>query len=395
MYTKWSKVISIQQYMNIVVLIDYNEHRSKSWNGETIRYGSVGVSGTEQSFVLISEEFAKNSENSVVLISHTCIPDTLYKGVKYNIPESLKKYVDTTELLIIQSDNRYFIQYQWPKLKKLIFWYESQRFVPVEVLQLFSRLHPNCEIICNTMTNYGENYMKSSTPYVSVYLNDIFKAGNPLMMDLIVSSQLYTKEDNSFIFHAGFDRGGHIAYDAFRKLDYKNKKFYVCGYDTIRKMNISEQVVSSLESSDKSTLFNALAKSEYFIYPLVAPSYSPYNNNPPNSVHKDTFGCVIAEALAHEVIVITYPVGAVKEIYGDHLVYLPFPLNANISSLNAYEETFDPSLNSDEAVSTIIKTIKFLDSRPMLKDIIRKRGRAFVLEEFVPDKLFNKWKAII
>ena len=37
----------------------------------------------------------------------------------------------------------------------------------------------------------------------------------------------------------------------------------------------------------------------------------------------------------------------------------------------------------------------FLDSRPMLKDIIRKRGRAFVLEEFVPDKLFNKWKAII
>jgi len=375
--------------MNIIILVDYNEHRSKSWNGETIRTGGVGVSGTEQSFVLIAEQFAKLSKNNVVFISPTCIPNTSYRGVQYNIPESLKDHVETTDLLIIQSDNRYFIQYQWPTLKKLIFWYGSQRLVPIEFLQMFSKLHPNCELICNTMTDYGENYIKSSTPYVTVYLNDIFKAGNPLMMDLI-SETSQSKEKNSFIFHAGFDRGGHVAYDVFDRLKLEDKKFYVCGYDTLRKMSLTDGIVS-LDSADKSTLFNALSKAEYFIYPLVAPSNSPFNNNLPNYVHKDTFGCVIAEALAHEVIVLTYPVGAVKEIYGDHLVYLPFPSGANIESLNAYEETFDITLNSEEAISTIVKTVEFLESKPALKEIIKKRGRTFTISEFNPDKIFSKW----
>ena len=378
--------------MKILVLIDYNEHRSKAWNGETIRTGGVGVSGTEQSFVLIAEEFAKNPENKVVVISPTCLENTTYKGVQHNIPESVRYHTVTTDLLIIQSDNRYFIQHQWPNLKKLIFWYGSQRFVPVEVLQVFSKLHPNCELICNTMTDYGEKYMKSSTPYVSVYLNGIFKVGNPLMMDLIQSA-LSPKEKNTFIFHAGFDRGGHIAYDAFKRLQLEDKKFYVCGYDTIRKMSLTDGAVS-LDSADKSTLFNALSKLEYFIYPLVAPSNSPFNNNPPNSVHKDTFGCVIAEALAHEVIVLTYPVGAVKEIYGEHLVYLPYPNGANIESLNAYESSFDSTLNSEEAVLTIVKTIDFLESKPELKEILKKRGRTFAISQFSPEKIFSKWKHI-
>jgi len=382
--------LNIERYtnnkMNIVILIDYNEHRKNLWNGETIRTGGVGVSGTEQSFVLIGEEFAKFA--NVVIISPTCIPNSSYKGVSYNSIDFLKDNTDNIDILILQSDNRYFIQYSWLKLKKLIFWYHSQRFIPVEIIQLFSRSYPNCEIFCNTMTNYGESFMKYSTPYLSVYLNNIFKIGNPLMIDMIRNNN--NKEKNLFIFHAGFDRGGHITCEVFRRLNLDNKKLYVCGYDTLRNVSYNDNNIEYLKSIDKSLLFNILSKTEYFIYPLVA-SNNITNGNPPNFVHKDTFGCVIAEALAHEVIVITYPIGAVKEIYGDHLIYLPFLGNANIQSLNSFEMTFDETLNSEEAISTIVKTVEFLESNPNFKENIKKRGREFILSKYSPEALAKQW----
>ena len=76
--------------MRIVILIDYNEHRKDLWNGETIRTGGVGVSGTEQSFVLMGEEFAKFA--NVLIVSPTCIPNTTYKGVDYNNIQYLVDY---------------------------------------------------------------------------------------------------------------------------------------------------------------------------------------------------------------------------------------------------------------------------------------------------------------
>jgi glycosyltransferase involved in cell wall biosynthesis len=377
--------------MNIVILIDYNEHRKNLWNGETIRTGGVGVSGTEQSFVLIGEEFAKFA--NVTIISSTCIPNTIYKGVSYNSIDFLKDNTNDIDILILQSDNRYFIQYSWLKLKKLIFWYHSQRVIPVEVLQLFSRSYPDCEIYCNTMTNYGESFMKYATPYLSVYLNNIFKVGNPLMIDMIHNNNNNNnnnnKEKHSFVFHAGFDRGGHITCEVFKRLNLDNKKLYVCGYDTLRNVAYNDNI-EFLNSIDKSLLFNILSKTEYFIYPLVAPN-NITNGNPPNLVHKDTFGCVIAEALAHNVIVLTYPVGAVKEIYGDHLIYLPFPSNANINSLNSFEMTFDETLNSEEAITTIIKMVEFLEARPELKEIVKKRGRELILSKYTPEYLANQW----
>jgi glycosyltransferase involved in cell wall biosynthesis len=130
------------------------------------------------------------------------------------------------------------------------------------------------------------------------------------------------------------------------------------------------------------------------VYPLVAPQESS-TGNPPNYVHKDTFGCVIAEALAHEVIVITYPLGAVKEIWGDHILYIPFPKGANIESLNSYETTFDSSLSNDDAQKNIKDIINFLESKPTIKEIIKKRGKEFVLSKLDPKKIANEWCEIL
>ena len=371
--------------MRIVILIDYNEHRKDLWNGETIRTGGVGVSGTEQSFVLMGEEFAKFA--NVLIVSPTCIPNTTYKGVDYNNIQYLNENTNDTDILILQSDNRYFIHYSWLNLKKLIFWYHSQRVVPIEVLQLFSKQYPKCEIYCNTMTEYGKTFIEYSTPYFLVYVNDTFKVGNPLMYDLI--KNINVKEKNSFIFHAGYDRGGHITKEAYNRLNFNNKKLYICGYDILRNTT-HEDNIEYLNSIDKLTLFKLLSKTEYFIYPLVSSKHSK-NGNPPNFVHKDTFGCVIAEALAHEVIVLTYPVGAIQEIYGDHLIYLQFPNNANIKSLQSFEMTFDETLNSEEAILTIIKTVEFLEANPRYKELIKKRGREIVMRKYLPESLASEW----
>lgn len=377
--------------MKIIILIDYNENRTKLWNGEIIRTGGVGVSGTEQSFVILGEELASVG-NEVSIISPTCLPNTTYKGVQYNQLDILNKISNTVDILILQTDNRYFMDIQWVNLKKIIFWYHSQRFIPVEMLQAFSRMYPNCEIICNTMTKYGYNYMKTSTPYVEAYTSEVFQSYNPFMLD-VFKDDIKQKEKNSFMFHAGFDRGGNVAYDVFSKVNLPNKKMYICGYDTLR-LNNNLSDITFLNSLDKSTLFSYLSKSEYFIYPLVAPQGNS-TGNPPNYVHKDTFGCVIAEALANEVIVITYPVGAVKEIWGDHIIYIPFPAEANLQSLNSFETSFDLSLGSEEAQENIIKIIDFLESKPVLKEIIKKRGREFVLSKLNPEKIAKEWLAII
>jgi glycosyltransferase involved in cell wall biosynthesis len=375
--------------MKIAILIDYNEHRTNLWNGEIIRRGGVGVSGTEQSFVLIGEAFALNG-HIVSLISPSCLPNTEYKNVKYENLDTFKSS-EEYDILILQSDNRYFLNYSWIKLKKCIFWYESQRFIPVEMLQTFSRLYQNCDILCNTMTDYGLECVKTLSPYAMTYFTDTFKGPNPFMED-VYNNTSFIKEPLSFIFHGGFDRGGHIAYKAFKTLPYEDKKMYVCGYDTLRLKNECEQI-EFLNSLDKTSLYNFLEKSEYFIYPLVAPSHvkADYKGNPPNIVHKDTFGCVIAEALAHEVIVLTYPIGAVPEIYKDYLVYLPFPKGAHIESLKSVETTFDSTLNNDDVIENIVNTIKFLESKPELKTIIKKRGRDFIFNTFNSNIIINIW----
>jgi glycosyltransferase involved in cell wall biosynthesis len=376
--------------MKITVLIDYNEHRTNLWNGEIIRIGGVGVSGTEQSFVILGEELAKLNYE-VTIISPTCLPNTSYMGVQYKQLDGLQDISNITDILILQTDNRYFINYSWLKLKKIIFWYHSQRFIPVEMLQLFSRMNPNCEIICNTMTQYAYEYMKSSTPYVELYTSEIFQAYNPFMLD-IFKDELKIKEKNSFIFHAGFDRGGEVAYNVFNKMRFPNKKMYICGYDTLRLNNTLPNIIF-LNSLDKTQLFSYLSKSEYFVYPLVASQNS--QGNPANYVHKDTFGCVIAEALAHEVIVITFPIGAVKEIWGDYILYIPFPPDANITSLNSFETSFDPTLGSEVAQNNIIQIIQFFETKPELKELIKKRGREFVLSKLKPVNITKQWVSII
>ena len=43
----------------------------------------------------------------------------------------------------------------------------------------------------------------------------------------------------------------------------------------------------------------------------------------------------------------------------------------------------------------IIQIIHFLESKPELKEVIKKRGREFVLSKLNPEKIIKEWLAII
>jgi glycosyltransferase involved in cell wall biosynthesis len=96
---------------------------------------------------------------------------------------------------------------------------------------------------------------------------------------------------------------------------------------------------------------------------------------------KETDSCVVAEALLHEVIVLAFPVGALPENYGDNIIWIPFPSNANIPSINDPKDTLEPELVSEEVINSIQQIIYELDANPSRKEDIRKRGKQHVKDQ--------------
>ena len=67
--------------MKILFLIEFDDKRNNIWDGELIRNGEIGVSGTEQSFVLVAEYLAKN--NNVIIAGKLCKHNSFVNNVMY------------------------------------------------------------------------------------------------------------------------------------------------------------------------------------------------------------------------------------------------------------------------------------------------------------------------
>jgi glycosyltransferase involved in cell wall biosynthesis len=204
------------------------------------------------------------------------------------------------------------------------------------------------------------------------------------MLDMFKNN--IVKEKYSFVFFASYERGGEVAMNAYKKMQYPNKRMYFTSPDTdeLNRKDITSDIIP-IRWSDKKSTFQLLSKMEYFIYPLALPSRRGYQ------FHKDTDGLVVAESLLHEVIVITYPVGALKEKYGDHLIYLPFPPNVDTHILEGPDQISVPEFHSEFVLESIIKTVEFLENNPNLKEIIKKRGKEFILNKKEPTQIGNEW----
>jgi glycosyltransferase involved in cell wall biosynthesis len=206
---------------------------------------------------------------------------------------------------------------------------------------------------------------------------------NPIMDDMIneVLDSNPIRKPHKFIFHAAWARGGNVAIDAVRKLNYPDTEFHA--FDYLMATHAHQDPFFKMHNGvDKKTLFTHLAESEYFIYPL----YTPYQD-----VHKDTFSCVIAEAIALGCIPITYPLGALPENFEGHCIWLDAPPGSK-----SFEEMNKESLSKDlngifKNTDNIVEKVKYLEANPQIKEELRQKGKQYILDSFNADKVGSMW----
>jgi len=205
---------------------------------------------------------------------------------------------------------------------------------------------------------------------------------NPIMDDIVneVLAENPVKKPHKFIFHASWPRGGSVSFEGVDRLDFEDKEFHA--FDYLMVIHDHEKPYFYRHMGvDKKTLFRHLAESEYFVYPL----YTPYQD-----VHKDTFSCVVAEAIALGVIPVTYALGALPENFNNYCYWMDFPEGTNPEEMQ--KESLTKDLDGKfKCTDSIVKAINWLEENPQYKDRIKKEGKDFILNNFNTEKIGKMW----
>jgi hypothetical protein len=208
-----------------------------------------------------------------------------------------------------------------------------------------------------------------------------FLIPNPLMTDAL---PLYNSNlrPNNASFMACFERGGEMARRVWSKLKesqggYKWGDFLTNHYDTKN---------DQLDKSDLYKLYNNNIR--YFIYPLIVPETSIHKYN----VHRDTFACCVAEAIASGVEVITFPVAALPNTYEDMLHYIPLPKGISVDDINnPYFDPKFPGLYSDEQVDVIMRMVHDLNITYESRADQRLHNAQRVISMYHPERIGKMW----
>lgn len=383
--------------MRIAIVVIGNSRRSNYLNGFNLRYGNGGGSGTDTSTVLVAEHLAKQGHEVVYVaekLEEQLEQNYKEKGLKY-IPGQEFYGVKYTNLEFDGIDNREFdilISMLWfeayDKLpitvtKGLIYWSHMQWIYGISNLVEYAKKHDLALGIVH-ISNWEEKMNGDSFPHIkSIHPNSKKTLiPNPIFDEIIneVKARNITKQPGKFIFHASWPRGGNIAAQAVRELDIVNKELHAFDYLMVIQ-SYSDTFFHNHSGVDKKTLFTHLAESEYFIYPL----YTPYQD-----VHKDTFSCVVAEALALGVIVVTYPLGALPENFNDYCAWLDAPEGVDFAEMQTQQLSKDLD-GKFMCTDNIVAKINHLEANPQLKEEYRTKAQNYILENFNINKVGKMW----
>jgi glycosyltransferase involved in cell wall biosynthesis len=375
--------------MRILFYVIGNSRRSNYLTGDNIRYGGASASGTDTSAILVAEYLASVGHEVVFACENTNIGE-ISRGVVYtdlSLGGIDKKEFDILVSMLWVGD---YNSIPATITKGVIYWSHMQWIYGIG--ELISYCTDNNLKLGVVHISEWEKLHNNSTVEHALTQIDIKTAiiPNPVADDVVaeVNNMQIQRNPHKFIFHATWARGGRVVYDVVDTLDFENKELHA--FDYLMNIDINWGRESPIEEGkflkkhggvDKSILFKHLAESEYFVYPL----YTPYQD-----VHKDTFSCVVAEAIAMGCIVITYPLGAVPEYFGEHCIWLDFPEGFTA------EEMQRDSLSKDyDGVFThidgIINKINYLENNSHIKDKIRATGTEYIISNFGVNKVGNMW----
>jgi glycosyltransferase involved in cell wall biosynthesis len=383
--------------MRILFIVIGNSRRSNYLNGHTIRYGGGGGSGTDTSSIIVAEQLVSFG-HEVVFASEKLEPllESRYaeRGDHFNSGSTVRgvKYcnmefegVDNLEFDILIS-SLWFSKYKDLPVtvkKSIIYWCHMQWIYGVDELINYAKDNNLSLGIVNIsewekkMTSNVISSMRNSFPSLKTTL-----IPNPIMDDIIteVISNNPIRKRHKFIFHAAWARGGNIAVEAVRQLPYEDKEFHA--FDYLLATHAHGDSFFNLHNGvDKKTLFTHLAESEYFIYPL----YTPYKD-----VHKDTFSCVVAEAIALGVIPITYKLGALPENFDGYCQWLDFP--AGVDPYKMQEEPLSKDEDGKFTITdNILRKVYYLENNPEIKNNFRNSCTQDMLSKFSSGVIGEKW----
>lgn len=323
----------VRTLMRIGFYITASHARKEKWTGESIRTGGIGVSGTDSTFVMFAEHLAGRG-HEVCVVSADCA-EGVFRGVSY-APSWVT--LPNPQALVIPS------------------------FYDAGPLPSFSGLEL---VVVNFACAHRCSEPFPGVPKVGVFpsewcrvkvrelpwLRESLVIPNPLMTDMMLPP--VAKIPKSVAWHTSWERGGAIAERACAKAFGEAGRFVAMDY-------YAHSELCNATSADKRTVFDVLAESEYFVYPLVLPN---------GLVNLDTFACCVAEALAHGVLVISWPVAALPEVYGDCISYIEGEIDG-----------------SEATVDAIARAIRRLEADPAEKEAIRERGRRRVLDLCAPER---------
>jgi len=387
--------------MRIAFIVIGNSRRSNYLNSYNLRYGNGGGSGTDTSSVLVAEYLAKQG-HEVVFVADKLdeplvnlykskgidyVPGQEYYGVKYTNIEFEGIENKTFDVLVGMLWFQDYDKLPITVTKTLIYWSHMQWIYGTKEFVTYAEKN-NLSVGLVHISKWEEEMNKDVFPYIqSIYQNSKKTIiPNPIFDEMIneVLNQNIQKKKNKFIFHALWTRGGNVAVETVRNLNLEDKEFHAFDYLMVIHGH-EDNFFRNHQGVDKKTLFTHLSESEYFIYPL----YTPYKD-----VHKDTFACTVAEALALGVIVVTYPLGALPENYKDYCVWLDAPPNTNLDLMQTEK------LSKDEEgffnyTENIVNKINYLENNPEIKEHYRNAGKQYILDNFNIDKIGKMWENYI
>lgn len=385
--------------MRIAFVTIGNSRRSNYVNGYTMRYQGGSCSGTDTSVILVAEYLSKLG-NEVVIATDDLEPqlkeEYINLGILYNYGYEYRGVLYTNLNFDGISNKKFDILVS-------MLWFENYDSLPISVsssviywshMQWIYGIDSIVDYIKKHNLNLGfvhiSDWEKKMTGNLSKFVQEnlgeeyikITTIPNPVMDEMLdkVLKEKPIKKPHKFIFHASWARGGDIAYSAINKLEYRDKEFHAFDYLITIPSNNTDFFYRH-NGVDKKTLYKHLAESEYFVYPL----YTPYQD-----VHKDTFSCVVAEAIALGVTVITYPLGALYDNYRDYCQWLQLPegFDLDIVQNEPLTKDLEGKFKIDE---NIIHMIHYLEQNPQVKNFVKENGYNYIKSKYKLENIGNMW----
>ena len=369
--------------MRILFLVTGNGSRSNFVNGELMRYGEAGLSGTDTSAIIVAEYLAAQGHEIVLAVEKsddnlinerrergfTFTPGDTIRGVTYTYLDLEGIENKTFEILV---NCLWYGEYDTLPAtitKAVCYWCHLAWMYYLAELKDYAAKH-KLKVGYINISEWAKGHHQDNIDFLKQHLSDVEVVTLPNAMTTDVMQEVLDlkleRRSKKVIFPAQWSRGGDVALRAVKELGWEAEF-------------MSFDYVNLAKGIDKKTLFTELATSDYFLFPQFTPT---------ENVYKDVHSCAVGEAIGMGVVVVSYPLGSHEEYYGGHYIKLDFPPDIDMEKMMSERVTAEPKMDYTE---NIVRIVKFLEDNAHIKDYMREKGTPYILDNFSIDKIGPKW----